>query len=249
MRISYLVYLKHLELLRAGSAALGFVFCFFFLLIQIYLFIHERHRLRERGRDTGRGRSRCPSGSPLRDLIPDPGIMTRAEGGHPTAEPPRHPCVLLFLWPACLYVTWLREQLHVSNTLLRCIEKGYWTDAVLKDYSMKRKKNSRKMSILEHLWIAFIAVEKYSSVAFKNFFWFKNFILLFLKLWIGFFFFKILFIYSWETQRERGRHRQREEQVPRREPDVGLDPRTSGSGQALSWRQTLNHWATQVSLI
>lgn len=29
--------------------------------------------------------------------------------------------------------------------------------------------------------------------------------------------------------RERQRHRQREKQAPRREPDVGLDPRTPGS--------------------
>ena len=46
-----------------------------------------------------------------------------------------------------------------------------------------------------------------------------------------FFFFKILFIYSWETQRcvrERQRHRQREKQAPCREPHVGLDPRTPG---------------------
>ena len=39
------------------------------------------------------------------------------------------------------------------------------------------------------------------------------------------FFFQILFIYSWETQR----HRQREKQAACREPDVGLDPRTPGS--------------------
>ena len=38
-------------------------------------------------------------------------------------------------------------------------------------------------------------------------------------------FFKILFIYSWETERER----QRKKQAPHREPDVGLDPRTPGS--------------------
>ena len=37
------------------------------------------------------------------------------------------------------------------------------------------------------------------------------------------FFFKILFIYSWE------RHRQREKQAPCREPNVGLDPRSPGS--------------------
>ena len=43
------------------------------------------------------------------------------------------------------------------------------------------------------------------------------------------FFLKILFIYSWETHRERQRHRQREKQAPCREPDAGLDPRTLGS--------------------
>ena len=41
------------------------------------------------------------------------------------------------------------------------------------------------------------------------------------------FFLKILFIYSW--QRERQRHRQREKQVLYREPNVELDPRTLGS--------------------
>ena len=40
---------------------------------------------------------------------------------------------------------------------------------------------------------------------------------------------KIIFIYSWETQRERQRHRQREKQAPCREPNAGLDPRTPGS--------------------
>ena len=42
-----------------------------------------------------------------------------------------------------------------------------------------------------------------------------------------FFFFKILFIYSWETQNER--EKQREKQAPCKEPDVGLDPETPGS--------------------
>lgn len=42
----------------------------------------------------------------------------------------------------------------------------------------------------------------------------------------SFFFFKILFIYSWEIRRERERHRQREKQAPCGEPDVRLDPRT-----------------------
>ena len=36
------------------------------------------------------------------------------------------------------------------------------------------------------------------------------------------------FIYSWETQRERQRHRQWEKQASCWEPDMGLHPRTSG---------------------
>ena len=32
-----------------------------------------------------------------------------------------------------------------------------------------------------------------------------------------------------DTKREGQRHRQREKQVPCREPDVGLDPRTLGT--------------------
>ena len=40
--------------------------------------------------------------------------------------------------------------------------------------------------------------------------------------------FKILFIYWWETQRVRQRHRQKEKQAPCRKPDTGLDPRTPG---------------------
>ena len=32
-----------------------------------------------------------------------------------------------------------------------------------------------------------------------------------------------------ERERQRQRHRQREKQAPRREPDVGLDPRSPGS--------------------
>ena len=43
------------------------------------------------------------------------------------------------------------------------------------------------------------------------------------------FFFKILFIYSWETQKERQKHRQREKQAPWKEPNVGLNPRNLGS--------------------
>ena len=62
------------------------------------------------------------------------------------------------------------------------------------------------------------------------------------------FFLKILFIYSWETHRERGRqrHRQREKQAPRREPDVGLDPESPGSHPGL--KAALNCWATWAAL-
>ena len=49
-------------------------------------------------------------------------------------------------------------------------------------------------------------------------------------------FFKILFIYSWETQRGVGqRYRQREKQAPCREPNVGSRPRPKAA---------LNSWAT-----
>ena len=61
-----------------------------------------------------------------------------------------------------------------------------------------------------------------------------------------YFFLKILFIYSWDTQRERQRHRQREMQSPCGEADVGLDPKTPGS-----WpepKADAQHWAIQASL-
>ena len=46
--------------------------------------------------------------------------------------------------------------------------------------------------------------------------------------------------------RERERHRQRERQAPCREPDVGLDPRSPGSGPGP--KMALNHIAAQGSL-
>ena len=49
------------------------------------------------------------------------------------------------------------------------------------------------------------------------------------NLLFSFFFFKILFIYSWEPQREGQRHRQWEKQAPCREPSEGLDPGIPGS--------------------
>ena len=45
-----------------------------------------------------------------------------------------------------------------------------------------------------------------------------------------------------ERERERQRHRQREKQVPRREPDVRLDPGTPGSCPGLkAGAKPLNH--------
>ena len=62
----------------------------------------------------------------------------------------------------------------------------------------------------------------------------------------SFFFFLrfYLFIYSWETQREWQRHRQREKQAPVGSPMQDLIP--GPRGHALSQRQLLNHWDTQV---
>ena len=49
------------------------------------------------------------------------------------------------------------------------------------------------------------------------------------------------------SHRERQTHRQREKQVPCKEPDVGLDPGAPGSGPGL--KAALNHRATQTALI
>ena len=83
----------------------------------------------------------------------------------------------------------------------------------------------------------FIAVQLWDLGQYLNFFWTLKF--LFVP------FFKILFIYSWETQRERQRHKQREKQAPCGEPVWDSIP--GPQGHALSQRQMLNHWATQVS--
>ena len=61
-----------------------------------------------------------------------------------------------------------------------------------------------------------------------------------------FFLKKILFIYSWETERGAQRHRQREKQAPCREPYVGLDPGSPGSHPGP--KVALNHWATWAAL-
>ena len=55
---------------------------------------------------------------------------------------------------------------------------------------------------------------------------------------------KIVFIYSWETHRERQRHRQREKQAPTGSLMQDLIP--GPWDHALNQRQTLNHWANQV---
>ena len=60
------------------------------------------------------------------------------------------------------------------------------------------------------------------------------------RAWSQHFFFKILFIYNSHTERVRQRHRQK--QAPCREPDVGFDPRSPGSGPGL--KAALNRWAT-----
>ena len=52
-----------------------------------------------------------------------------------------------------------------------------------------------------------------------------------------FFFLKILFIHERDTERER--EWQREKQAPRREPDVGLNSGSPGSGPGL--KAVLNH--------
>ena len=57
--------------------------------------------------------------------------------------------------------------------------------------------------------------------------------------------FKILFIYSWQRERDTQRHRQKEKQALCRELDVGLDPRSLGSHPGL--KAVLNHWATRAA--
>ena len=59
-------------------------------------------------------------------------------------------------------------------------------------------------------------------------------------------FFLILFIYSWEAQRERQRHRQWRSRFPMGSPM--WDSILGSQDHTLSWRQMLNHWATQASL-
>ena len=67
--------------------------------------------------------------------------------------------------------------------------------------------------------------------------------------WFSFFFFLrfCLFIYSWETQRERGRDTGRSRGRSRLHAGSLIwDSIPDLQDDALGWRQTLNHWATQV---
>ena len=65
------------------------------------------------------------------------------------------------------------------------------------------------------------------------------------RVWIFNFFFKILFIYSWETEREAKTQAEGKAGSPMTSLMWDLIP--GPQGHALSRRQTLNHWATQAS--
>ena len=65
--------------------------------------------------------------------------------------------------------------------------------------------------------IAYLPNFKCQSSPFLFFFFFKDFIYLFMR----------------DTERQRQRYRQREKQAPCREPDVGLDPGSPGSHPGL----------------
>ena len=61
---------------------------------------------------------------------------------------------------------------------------------------------------------------------FKDFSGFRSYFILF-------FFKDFIFLFIHDIERERQRYRQREKQAPCREPDVGLDPGSLGSGPGL----------------
>ena len=65
-------------------------------------------------------------------------------------------------------------------------------------------------------------------------------------LWFTYFLKDFIYLFMRDTERESQRHRQREKQAPCREPNVGLNPRSPGSGPGL--KVALNCWATRAAL-
>ena len=65
------------------------------------------------------------------------------------------------------------------------------------------------------------------------------FLLLSPQLYLFFFIFKRFYLFMKNTHREVQRHRQRKKQAPCREPNVGLNPGSTGSGPGL--KAALNH--------
>ena len=63
----------------------------------------------------------------------------------------------------------------------------------------------------------------------------------------AFYFLFILKDFTYLFMRERGRHRRREKQDPRREPYVGLDSGSPGSGPGL--KVALNRCATGAAMV
>ena len=63
------------------------------------------------------------------------------------------------------------------------------------------------------------------------------------------FFLRFLFIHERHRERKRQRHRQKEKQAPCREPDVGLDPGSLGSGPGLkAGAKPLSHWGCPLNV-
>ena len=85
-----------------------FLNLWYFIFLRIYLLIHERHR--ERGRDIGRGRSRLLAGSPMWDLILDPGIrLSRSQTLNCWATHKSQICDILNLvcYKVCCVFQWI----------------------------------------------------------------------------------------------------------------------------------------------
>ena len=84
---------------------------FFFFFLRLYLFIHERQREREREAETqAEGEAGSMQGPRCGTRPQDSGVTTWAEGGHSTAEPPRHPVLLIPVFP--LWIPFLLVRLE-----------------------------------------------------------------------------------------------------------------------------------------